>query len=320
MVPLGASREVARLDFAFGGLLLFPGSPSLTRSRLWVSSETSRESPNFERYPNSETNNSRGINTSEWDERTRGSGVGRCVLSVAVAWQRPAMWAGLGLALILCFLPGGGTEHLGHCKEPPEWNIGEENPMMNSRGSASRLGDLQLKLASNGMVNISFIVVNHQGNSSQLKYQLLREKVPEDIPVYQQNATELDVWTTLRGKKDDFLIYDRCGRLVYHLGLPVSFLSFPFVEKAIQITYCKETCGNCSYTTSEIEEICKRIWENPEEKQIEAASSASQLSPIADADTVATCCLKNSKAQFPDIVVESSHLPEGDKGSCWQTT
>lgn len=66
-----------------------------------------------------------------------------------------------------------------------------------------------MKLASNGMVNISFIVVNHQGNSSQLKYQLLREKVPEDIPVYQQNATQPDVWTTLRSKKDDFLIYDR---------------------------------------------------------------------------------------------------------------
>uniref|UniRef100_A0A7N5JR58 Selenoprotein P N-terminal domain-containing protein n=1 Tax=Ailuropoda melanoleuca TaxID=9646 RepID=A0A7N5JR58_AILME len=186
------------------------------------------------------------------------------------------MWAGLGLALVLCLLPGGGTEHRGRCKEPPEWSIGEENPMMTSRGSVTVVAllqaNLQLKLASNGLVNISFIVVNHQGHHSQLKYQLLREKVSEDIPVYQQNATQPDVWATLRGRKDDFLIYDRCGRLVYHLELPYTFLSFPYVEKAIHIAYCEDTCGNCSYTTPEIGEICKRISENPEEKQIEAAS------------------------------------------------
>lgn len=88
-----------------------------------------------------------------------------------------------------------------------------------------------------------------------------------------------DVWMTLKGKKDDFLIYDRCGRLVYHLGLPYTFLSFPYVEKAIQVTYCEATCGNCSYTTPEIEEICQGISGNPEEKQTEAASPASQLSP-----------------------------------------
>ncbi|KAG8131137.1 hypothetical protein E2320_017701 [Naja naja] len=141
-----------------------------------------------------------------------------------------------------------------------------------------KLEDLQLKLGSSGLVNITFIVVNHQGHHSQLKYHLLREKVSEDIPVYQQNATQPDVWASLRGKKDDFLIYDRCGRLVFHLGLPYTFLSFPYVEKAIQVAYCENTCGNCSYTTPEIEELCKRISENSEEKQIEAAS-ASQLSP-----------------------------------------
>uniref|UniRef100_A0A670YM85 Selenoprotein P n=1 Tax=Pseudonaja textilis TaxID=8673 RepID=A0A670YM85_PSETE len=174
------------------------------------------------------------------------------------------MWAGLGLALVLCLLPGGGTEHQGRCKEPPGWRIGVEYPMIKSRGTVTvvaleknecikcylliRLEDLQLKLGNSGLVNITFIVVNHQGHQSQLKYQLLREKVSEDIPVYQQNATQPDIWATLKGKKDDFLIYDRCGRLVYHLGLPYTFLSFPYVEKAIQIAYCEDTCGNCSYT------------------------------------------------------------------------
>lgn len=40
----------------------------------------------------------------------------------------------------------------------------------------------------------------------------------------------------------------RCGRLVYHLGLPYSFLSFQYVEESIKIAYCENKCGNCSYT------------------------------------------------------------------------
>ncbi|CAI5787619.1 Hypothetical predicted protein [Podarcis lilfordi] len=120
------------------------------------------------------------------------------------------------------------------------------------------------------------MVINHQGHHSQLKYNQLREKVSEHIPVYQQDAKQPDVWTTLSGKKDDFLIYDRCGRLVYHLGLPYSFLSFPYVEEAIQITYCESKCGNCSYLTPEIEEICRNISKKPDEKPEEAEPPPSQ--------------------------------------------
>lgn len=103
------------------------------------------------------------------------------------------------------------------------------------------------------------MVVNDQGQHSQEKYHHLREKVSENIPVYQQNNTQPDVWATLNGKKDDFLIYDRCGRLVYHLGLPYSFLTFPYVEEAIRITYCASSCGNCSYMTPKIEEMCSNL-------------------------------------------------------------
>uniref|UniRef100_A0A8D2IJS8 Selenoprotein P n=1 Tax=Varanus komodoensis TaxID=61221 RepID=A0A8D2IJS8_VARKO len=182
------------------------------------------------------------------------------------------MWVGLGLALALCFLPGGGTESQGsstRCNVPPEWWIGEQNPMLDSRGSVTvvallqarkmicvrysmfhfipvRLEDLRLKLERDGLI-VSFLVVNHQGQHSQLKYPQLREKVSTNIPVYQQDSKQPDVWTALNGRKDDFLIYDRCGRLVYHLGLPYSFLSFPYVEEAIRITYCESKCGNCSY-------------------------------------------------------------------------
>lgn len=66
-----------------------------------------------------------------------------------------------------------------------------------------------MKLKNEGLVNISYVVVNHQGTHSQRKFHLLKESVSEDITVYQQNEQQDDVWTTLNGNKDDFLIYDR---------------------------------------------------------------------------------------------------------------
>uniref|UniRef100_A0A8C0XTH0 Selenoprotein P N-terminal domain-containing protein n=1 Tax=Castor canadensis TaxID=51338 RepID=A0A8C0XTH0_CASCN len=177
------------------------------------------------------------------------------------------MWRRLGLALALCLLPYGGTESQGEssiCKQPPAWSIRDENPMLNSHGTVTvvallqiihfmyflpkylRLDDLRVKLDQEGYYNISYVVVNHQGIASRLKYIHLRNKVSDHIPVYQQEEQQTDVWTLLNGEKDDFLIYDRCGRLVYHLGLPYSFLTFPYVEEAIKIAYCAKKCGNCS--------------------------------------------------------------------------
>ncbi|KFW08922.1 Selenoprotein P, partial [Eurypyga helias] len=69
--------------------------------------------------------------------------------------------------------------------------------------------------------------------------------------------------------KDDFLIYDRCGRLVYHLGLPYSFLSFQYVEESIKIAYCENKCGNCSYTEPHLDGICENITKKAEDKLAE---------------------------------------------------
>lgn len=124
---------------------------------------------------------------------------------------------------------------------------------------ASRLEDLRIKLESQGYFNISYIVVNHQGSPSQLKHSHLKKQVSEHIAVYRQEEDGIDVWTLLNGNKDDFLIYDRCGRLVYHLGLPYSFLTFPYVEEAIKIAYCEERCGNCNLTSLEDEDFCKTV-------------------------------------------------------------
>uniref|UniRef100_G1Q9G6 Selenoprotein P N-terminal domain-containing protein n=3 Tax=Myotis lucifugus TaxID=59463 RepID=G1Q9G6_MYOLU len=186
------------------------------------------------------------------------------------------MWRSLGIALALCLLPWGGTESQGQspfCKPPPAWitlvyvfiryphstaSLLKKTYYFCLR-QASSLEDLRVKLEKEGFSNISYVVVNHQGHPSRLRYNLLKNKVSEHIPVYQQEENQTDVWTLLNGNKDDFLIYDRCGRLVYHLGLPFSILEFPYVEQAIKIAYCEEKCGNCSLTTLEDEDFCKNM-------------------------------------------------------------
>ncbi|NXU52486.1 SEPP1 protein, partial [Turnix velox] len=130
---------------------------------------------------------------------------------------------------------------------------------------STRLEDLRVKLENEGLVNISYVVVNHQGPYSQRKFHLLKESVSEYITVYQQEEQQDDVWTTLNGSKDDFLIYDRCGRLVYHLGLPYSFLSFPYVEESIKIAYCESKCGNCSYMEPDIGGVCENVTKGTDE-------------------------------------------------------
>ncbi|NXU70269.1 SEPP1 protein, partial [Oreotrochilus melanogaster] len=137
---------------------------------------------------------------------------------------------------------------------------------------STRLEDLRVKLENEGLVNISYVVVNHQGTYSQRKIHLLKESVSEYITVYQQDEQEADVWTILNGNKDDFLIYDRCGRLVYHLGLPYSFLSFQYVEESIKIAYCENKCGNCSYMEPDIDDICENITKKADEKLAERES------------------------------------------------
>ncbi|NWI95376.1 SEPP1 protein, partial [Pitta sordida] len=134
---------------------------------------------------------------------------------------------------------------------------------------ASRLEDLRVKLENEGLVNISYVVVNHQGAQSQKEIHLLQESVSDYITVYQQEEHQDDVWTVLNGNKDDFLIYDRCGRLVYHLGLPYSFLHFQYVEESIKIAYCGNKCGNCSYMEPDIDDICENITKGAGQKLAE---------------------------------------------------
>ncbi|KAG7481182.1 hypothetical protein MATL_G00064070 [Megalops atlanticus] len=134
---------------------------------------------------------------------------------------------------------------------------------------ASRMDSLRLKLEKQGLVNVTYMVVNDQGAESQRLHSTLREKMSENIILHAQDPKQDDVWKALSGEKDDFLIYDRCGRLTYHIALPYSILSTPYVEEAIRETYCSGICGNCSFETSEQKATCNRTVEAEAERSPE---------------------------------------------------
>uniref|UniRef100_A0A3B3DJ65 Selenoprotein P N-terminal domain-containing protein n=3 Tax=Oryzias melastigma TaxID=30732 RepID=A0A3B3DJ65_ORYME len=89
------------------------------------------------------------------------------------------------------------------------------------------------------------MIVNELEAHSLAMYWKLKKKAPPGVPVYQQSPLQTDVWEILDGDKDDFLIYDRCGLLTFHIELPNSFLRYPNVENGILTTYTQDIC-NCS--------------------------------------------------------------------------
>lgn len=130
-----------------------------------------------------------------------------------------------------------------------------------------------MKLENEKYVNVSFIVVNHHGEDSRAKYHELKGRVSEDIAVYQQEEGQADIWSLLKGNKDDFFIYDRCGRLVKHIGLPFAFLQFSYVENAIKQVYCGSTCGECKHETPD--DVCKKEEETPTQTKTEESDKHS---------------------------------------------
>lgn len=59
------------------------------------------------------------------------------------------------------------------------------------------------------MTEVSFLIVNEQDPLSRAMFWELQRRAPPGVPVYQQAPLQQDVWDTLDGDKDDFLIYDR---------------------------------------------------------------------------------------------------------------
>uniref|UniRef100_A0A3B3VRI7 Selenoprotein P n=1 Tax=Poecilia latipinna TaxID=48699 RepID=A0A3B3VRI7_9TELE len=87
------------------------------------------------------------------------------------------------------------------------------------------------------------MVINHQGEQAQRLHPMLAERLSDKISLYKQGEQQPDVWQALNGKKDDFIIYDRCGRLTHHISLPYSVIGHGHIESAIKEAYCNRMCG-----------------------------------------------------------------------------
>jgi len=119
------------------------------------------------------------------------------------------------------------------------------------------MDSLRQKLESRGLKDVIYMVINHQGAQAQNLHGMLEQRLSGNITLYKQLEHQPDVWQTLNGEKDDFLIYDRCGRLTHHISLPYSIIGQGHIEGAIKDTYCKRVCENCSHESTETPEECK---------------------------------------------------------------
>lgn len=115
---------------------------------------------------------------------------------------------------------------------------------------------LRQKLESQGLKDVAYMVVNQQGEQAQRLHAMLAQRLSVNITLYQQSEQQPDVWQALGGEKDDFLIYDRCGRLTRHISLPYSVIGPGHVESGIKEAYCSRTCGDCTHESVETPVEC----------------------------------------------------------------
>lgn len=78
-----------------------------------------------------------------------------------------------------------------------------------------RMDSLRQKLENQGLRDVVYMVVNHQGAQARGLHAMLAQRLSEHISLHRQDEALADVWQTLGGNKDDFFIYDR---FVTHQG------------------------------------------------------------------------------------------------------
>lgn len=71
------------------------------------------------------------------------------------------------------------------------------------------MDSLRQRLEDQGLRDVVYMVVNHQGAQAQSLHAMLTQRLSEHISLFKQDEALPDVWQTLGGNKDDFFIYDR---------------------------------------------------------------------------------------------------------------
>ncbi|KAG8233156.1 hypothetical protein J437_LFUL014108 [Ladona fulva] len=70
------------------------------------------------------------------------------------------------------------------------------------------------------------------------------------VPVLQDNdILSPSIWELMGAAKDDIMVFDRCGHLTYHVIMPWSLLTYPYVKAAVLSTYHDKPCGPCNRTS-----------------------------------------------------------------------
>lgn len=102
---------------------------------------------------------------------------------------------------------------------------------------ASGLEAIRQEYLAQGRTEIDFMIVN--SNTAVNEIGQLSSRV--NFPVY-QDTNDTNIWTKLNGGKDDVLIYDRCGQLVYFIPFPSSLLRYRLTDWAIRAAYDYDPC------------------------------------------------------------------------------
>ncbi|XP_059487706.1 selenoprotein P-like [Neocloeon triangulifer] len=112
---------------------------------------------------------------------------------------------------------------------------------------AVKLQNLQLRLEESEELRAktSFVIVNENHRRAREEFDHLRNLAGQKIITIQGNGQE---WKSVKGRKDDILIIDKCGRISFHLSLPWSKLQLAYVKAAIVATIKDQPCGSCSQT------------------------------------------------------------------------
>ncbi|NWX37279.1 SELPB protein, partial [Notiomystis cincta] len=164
------------------------------------------------------------------------------------------------------------------------------------------------------------MIVNEKAPLSRAMLPELRRHAPPGVPVFQPEQEDPDVWQVLGGDKDDFLVYDRCCRLAFHIQLPFSFLHFPYVEAAIRSSLVKDFCGNCSLYPNTTQEANSTMEgpatpsSLPEHEGMESETSIHQHKPLHPHHHHEVSSERDTKPSEDHKPATHAHHHHGDHG------
>jgi len=140
------------------------------------------------------------------------------------------------------------------------------------------------QLAKLNVTDIALMVVNIKSAAGYLK---ILKRIAS-FPVYQDSEATGDIWNTLGGGKDDFFVYDRCGKLVEYIPV-LRMYNENYSAKIMEATSlahnssgCLKKCEEETTTPASLPEeltTTKQSEEEEEEEEREKETTTTDNSP-----------------------------------------